>query len=397
MSEYEKRSCFGIEALDETFFEKVLAAIYDCAVDPSGWEDALNLIRDQLDLSYLLLHFFRFPPGYPDVQPEGFVVGTQWDSIWLARLEPLLPSVPHFDRMRNTGIDEPATQLQFMSEQEFQATDFYSAWVKPQGLRDNCLTNIVARDNMLAMLSGASGQERDVISHKDVELMAKLSPHIRRALLISDLLDESRTQAMFQSRILDGLSVSVFLVGQSGQISYANAAGEALLSRATLVSGYKGRLSAVARVGARALSESILRACTGTDTAIGLWGNGIPLCGQEGEAGVAYVLPLGRSDKRHMLGNGMAAVAITTRDDTRLPEIEVLTALSGLTAAEARMALAISQGRSLEAVADDNAIALGTVRKHLKSAYEKTGARSQHALGAYINSLQVPISDKTTS
>lgn len=288
--------------MSEAFFEKAFAAIYDCAVDPSGWEDALSLIRDQLDLSYLLLHFFRFPPGYPDVPPERFVVGTQWDSLWLAQLEPLLPSVPHFDRMRNAGIDEPATQLQFMSEQEFQATEFYSTWVEPQGLRDNCLTNIVARDNMLAMLSGASGQARDVISRHDVALIAKLSPYIRRALLISDLLDESRSQAMFQARILDGLTVSVFLVGQSGQISYANAAGEALLTRATLVTGYKRRLSAVARVGAHALSESILRACTGTDTAIGLWGNGIPLGGQEGDTGVAYVLPLGRSDKRHMLG-----------------------------------------------------------------------------------------------
>lgn len=380
--------------MNEAFFEKALAKIYDCAVDPSGWEDALSLIRDQLDLSYLLLHFFRFPPAYPEVQQEGFVVGTQWDGDWLAQLEPLLPSVPHFDRMRSAGIDEPVTQLQLIPEDAFQATEFYKVWVHPQGLRDNCLTNIVARDNLLAMLSGASGRDRDVISAQDVAVMAKLSPHIRRALLISDLLDESRTQAMFQAQILDGLTVSVFLVGRSGQISYANAAAEALLSRGTLVTGHNRKLGATTRVGARALNEAISRACTGTDTAIGLWGNGIPLGEHGGDTGVAYVLPLGHSDKRHMLGNGMAAVAITTKDDLYLPEIEVLTALSGLTATEARVALAISRGRSLDAVAEDNAIAVGTVRKHLKNAYGKTGARSQHALGAYIHSLQAPIQNK---
>lgn len=380
--------------MDESFFETALANIYDCAVDPSGWRDTLSLIRDELGLSYLLLHFFRFPPAYPEVQPEGFVIGTPWDADWLAQLEPLLPRVPHFDRMRNAGIDEPATQLQFMSEDAFQATDFYRIWVKPQGLRDNCLTNIVTRDNMLAMMSGASGEGRDVISRDDVALMAKLSPHIRRALLISDLLDETHAQAMLQAQILDGLTVSVFMVGQTGRITYANAAGEALLSRGTVVTGHNRKLTAKARIGARALSEAISRACTGTDTEIGLWGNGIPVGEPEADSGVAYVLPLGRSDKRHMLGNGMAAVAITTKDTVRLPEIEVLTAISGLTAAEARVALAISQGRSLEAVAADNAVAVGTVRKHLKNAFGKTGARSQHALGAYINSLQVPIAHK---
>lgn len=377
--------------MDEDFYDKIISAIYDCAVDPSGWEDALTLIRDQLALSYLLLHFFRFPPGYPAVPQEDFVVGTEWDRDWIARLEPLLPSIPHFDRMRRAAIDTPATQLQFMSEEAFQQSDFYHAWVAPQGLRDNCLTNVVARDNMVAMMSAASGMKRDVISERDTALLARLSPHIRRALLVSDLLDETRHQNMMQARLLDGLSVALFLVGPTQLVSYANTAGEALLSEGRLVSARHGKLAARTGVGGPALAASIERACTGRDADIGVWGNGIPLIGSEDDHGIAYVLPLGRSDKRHMLGNGMAAVAITTRGDASPPETEVLMALTGLTAAEARVAIAVASGKSLDMVAAENSVTTSTLRRQLKSAYDKTGARSQPALGAYVNTLRVQL------
>lgn len=381
--------------MNDAFFEQVLSAIYDCAVDPSGWDAALGLIRDELDLSYLLLHFLKFPPGYPDEPPEDFSVGTPWDQDWLRKLEPLLPSIPHFDRMRSARIDEPVTQLQFIDEAAFQATDFYRAWVAPQGLRDNCLTNIVRRDDMIAMLSGASGRDREAISAADTAVLARFSPHIRRALLISDLLDETRTRALLQARLLDGLSVALFLVGQSGQISFANTAGEALLSRNTLVSGVGNKLCATTSSDANALRQSIQRACTGDDASIGLWGNGIPLFGTDGSKAVAYVLPLGRSDKRHTLGNGMAAIAITTGQHMRLPEIEVLMALTGLTAAEARVALAIAQGHALQDIAAEQSVTVETLRKHLKSAYQKTGSRSQHALGAYMNTLRRPFAEPT--
>lgn len=377
--------------MDEDFYDQVLAAIYDCAVDPVGWEATLRMIRDRLDLSYLLLHFFRFPPGWPTVPQEDFVVGTPWDREWIDRLEPLLPSVPHFDRMRRAAIDEPATQLQFISEADFRKTEFYRIWVEPQRLRDNCLTNVVTRDNLVAMLSAASGMDREVISERDTTLLARLSPHIRRALLISDLLDETRSKEMMQSRLLDGLAVALFLVGRTGQISYANATGEAMLSEGRLVTAQAGRLGTPSRIGAAALATSIQRACTGRDADIGVWGNGIPLIGPEDEPGVAYVLPLGRSDKRHALGNGMAAVAITKRGDACPPETEVLMALSGLTAAEARVALAVASGRSLESVAADSGVTTATLRRHLKNAYSKTGARSQPALGAFVNSLKVPL------
>ncbi|MCC5975758.1 MAG: hypothetical protein JJT81_17155, partial [Rubellimicrobium sp.] len=381
--------------MDEDFHDQVLSAIYDCAVDPAGWGAALTMIRDRLDLSYLLLHFFRFPPGYPDVPQEGMVVGTEWDRDWLNRLEPLLPSVPHFDRMRRTPIDRPATQLQFLPEEEFRQTEFYRVWVAPQRLRYNCLVNVVARENMVAMLSGASGEERGVISERDTALLAKLSPHVRRALMISDLLDETRSQQMMQARLLDGLRVALFLVGERGHISYANTAGEEMLSAGELATGKGGRLGSPARVGGPALAASITRACTGSDADIGVWGNGIPLMVDGGDPGVAYVLPLGRSDKRHALGNGMAAVAITTRDDACPPETEVLMALTGLTAAEVRVALAVAAGRSLDSVAADNDVTTETVRRHLKNAYDKTGARSQPALGAYVNALRVPLTLRT--
>ena len=73
----------------------------------------------------------------------------------------------------------------------------------------------------------------------------------------------------------------------------------------------------------------------------------------------------------------------------------MLTALSGLTTAEARVALAVADGGALDAIASELGVYLHTVRKHLSNAYDKTGMRSQAALGALVNRLRMPLRPST--
>lgn len=69
----------------------------------------------------------------------------------------------------------------------------------------------------------------------------------------------------------------------------------------------------------------------------------------------------------------------------------MLAALSGLTSAESRVALAVAGGQATDAIGGEFGVSLHTVRKHLANIYDKTGLRSHVALGAFVNRLTLPL------
>ena len=330
--------------MDNASLSRLIARIYDCAVDPSEWQPTLVAIRDELDCAFASVHFMDFAPTYPATPPETIVFHSGWDEDWLTALQPLVGLIPEFDQMRNAAIDVPITQLQLVDEATFRTSEFCRRWVAPQGLRDTMNTKIIGRQTMTAMFSAPTFQHRELFGEADFTLMRLLTPHIRRALLINDLLDKRRLRLQIYRQLLDRLSVAVILVETNARVVYCNEVAEALLDAGTALTTSGGRLVARSDAHRQGFLAAIERACMSDETSLGSWGSGIPLPAAPPPtatptdapteaAAVAYVLPLGRSERRRALGPGLAAVFVTTLDSARLPSIEVLAALSGLTSA----------------------------------------------------------------
>ena len=86
----------------------------------------------------------------------------------------------------------------------------------------------------------------------------------------------------------------------------------------------------------------------------------------------------------------MAAMFVTTDANARPPSIEVVSAMLGLTTAEANVALTIADGDSPQETAARLEVSVHTVRKQLANAFDKTGIRSQAGLSAAINRMAPP-------
>ena len=71
--------------------------------------------------------------------------------------------------------------------------------------------------------------------------------------------------------------------------------------------------------------------------------------------------------------------------------MEVLSALTGLTSAEAEIALGVAEGESVETIAKRRGSSINTVRKHLSNAFYKTATAGQNELGALVNRLRVSL------
>jgi DNA-binding CsgD family transcriptional regulator len=72
-------------------------------------------------------------------------------------------------------------------------------------------------------------------------------------------------------------------------------------------------------------------------------------------------------------------------DARRGVPVDLLRRVYGLTAAEARVAQRLAQGRSIESIAADLGVCVHTARNHLKQIFDKTGTHRQAELVALLH------------
>lgn len=100
------------------------------------------------------------------------------------------------------------------------------------------------------------------------------------------------------------------------------------------------------------------------------------MSGDDAQAAIAHVLPLGTSRMRQSLRAGLAAVLISTEGAARLPAIEVLIAKSEMTVSKA------GEAQDITPVA---------LWKLLSRAFGKTVVASKAILSAFANRLRMPL------
>jgi DNA-binding CsgD family transcriptional regulator len=374
-------------------YDKTIGSIYDCAANPELWPDALSSIRDAVGGAYALVGFVDRSELVYGKPPFTVRRNSTWDESWLLKLEAILNTLPYGGGMYDTGVDVAWTQLTRMDETEFHTSEFYKFWVQPQGLRDTINTPYLHRANMTGMLSVPSYNTREPYGESDTRLIEKLTPHVRRAMMINDLTDKGKLAMTLYRQVLDALSVAVFVVGLGRRLVFTNASGDAMLSNGNALNLSQGTLQAKRIAGhPSALDDAIDGALKG-DVAIGISGIGVPLIGNNGERLAAYVLPIAGKDVRGAMGLGHCAVFVASRREQQPMAMEILRTMFDLTVMETRVALLLAQGQGPQAIADGLKLSVNTVRSHLKHAYAKTETADQTSLSALIHSVLPPISE----
>ena len=380
-----------VKPLSNAELSRMIGDIYDCAVEPSRWFQTLDSIRDRLELAFVQLNFTSQDRSGAGLPPDMITFQTDWNREWIDKLPSLLAIMPGVDAWFEAEIDTPISQMQLLPESEFRATKFFEAWVKPQGLRDTCNTPLVKRKDLTGMLVATSYEARDLFDDADREIFGLLSPHVRRALMISGMRAENRFRANLSRNLLDTLATGIMILTRGGKLVFANASAEELLSSGRNIAVKAGRVQAAHAPFAKGFDEAVERACAENDTDIGLYGNGIPLPSRDGAPAVCYILPLGKSERRRALGPGLAALFISTDRASLPPTLEALSALTGLTSQESRVALMIAGGVSPKDGAAQLGISLNTMRSHITHIFQKTGTNDQQAVARLVGDLSLPV------
>ena len=207
--------------------------------------------------------------------------------------------------------------------------------------------------------------------------------HLQRALQIRGRLAGLAIAARAALDALQRSGTATLVLTRDGRILYANHMAESVFRERIGISGIGGRLTTDRRAT--------------TDRLLALIRNAVDIAAGSGTSPVA-ALAIEREDRlpltvlvapfrpaRDGFGAGVpAAIAFIRDPESTVPTTLALRGLFGLTPAEAGIASALAEGKSVNDISAQQGITLNTTRVHLKSIFAKTGTARQAQLVALI-------------
>lgn len=370
----------------ETRLSHLIGAIYDSALDPARWESALAAMRDLLDCANAVLYIAEIPGNRYRLER---MVGIE--PHWAERLDRHGPDIAELHSgiadFLTRPLDEPFVCSRDVAEGRWRSNRYYRNWARPQGIIDVIDTILVRGPTRVASCALGRHDGFGLIGEREIRLARLIAPHLRRAVIISDLIDIKRLEASTLRDTLDVLSVGIVLVTEDARIVHANRAAGRMFDDAVPISSVDGRLHAADAPVTAKLWQAIGVAAR-EEARLGAAGLGLSLGQSDRTCTTAHVLPLANGNTRpHLLANAEAAVFIAS--DTALPVsgLEAVADVFGLTPTEARVLECLVQGGTIADSARALGIATTTTKTHLSRILSKTRSRRRPDLLALVHKL----------
>jgi DNA-binding CsgD family transcriptional regulator/PAS domain-containing protein len=359
-------------------FSKVVEAIYDCSLDPTHWQNTVEMIGDLFTSQRCALGVINYADG--GRSEVAYNCGYDDETMrrhneTYSRISPLFPSIQFLP------VGAVATQSMLVDDEEFFSSRYYQEWVKPQKLHDALMVKVLQTGQRTGLLAANRAESHPRYGEVELRLLTLLSPHICRSITISDALNLKTVKSEALETTLDALSSGVYLADRYGRVVYMNRAAERQVRIADAVRVDNNQLAPIDATARVALAKSIAETANDEgETPSG--GSTLALPGREDAGLVATVLPLTRGERRNVCGAFSASVAIFVQDPVVVPPFpgEAFAKLHGLTGGELRVLLTMAPGLSVKEAADVLGVSEATAKTHLQHIYEKTGTSKQTEL-----------------
>jgi DNA-binding CsgD family transcriptional regulator len=346
----------------------LIGDIYDAALEPDGWPHLPQILANVTDgdsANVAIVH----ESGVVDAVSYGVPAEAlaRYRGHYY-RVNPMIPAAIARDLVRHT-----VRMSDIMPDLEFQQTEFYFDFARVfdtvRGLAGG-LAQIAPGYVAEIGIHRRNGASDFTSCH--IDRLEALRPHVFRALQLRLRLGLIPS-AQLGFTVLDALAIACIVCDAGGRILFANAAAEALATPGgAIVLGANGR-----GLGAAGSDEARRLAALIAETAGGGSGGAMVLTAPDGTRLFALVTPLPTR-----IGGTPGDILITLRTSAAGPATDetALRQLFGFTPAEARLALALSAGRSLGDIVAERGISDNTIRTQIASVLRKAGVANQREL-----------------
>lgn len=387
MSTQQARRENTLAGVDAEWLSGVIASIYDCVLEPAGWERAIGAIADHFSFANAVLGILPLRSFAHELR-----VHYRFDDEWLAvadatYIEDTVSLWGGQARIQAYPLDEPVIASDVTPIREWSRFRYWREILEPRQMIDAAVTPLAREPDLIGYFGLNRHADAGPIRREELDGLRLIMPHMRRAVTISKLFDLKAVEAKTFGAVLDGMACAVLLVDQNLRIVHANSAAEALLAAGDLVHSLQGRLKVSSEIAANAL-ETAVQVAAADEAVLGQRGIGIPAKAKDGSPAVLHVLPLERREVRSgLMQRAVAAVFVVDGSGTTYSSDDAVAALYDFTPAESRIFASLCRGKSLDEAATALGIAKSTARTHLLRVFAKTGCKRQAELVALGASL----------
>jgi DNA-binding CsgD family transcriptional regulator len=353
--------------------------IYQAATAPTQWAAALTSLSDLVRADHALM--IARGGGAP------FLVSTRVDERDMTRA---ITAQDHVDHGPFAPGVMPSGRVlvraAMMPDDEYERTDHYNEVVRPlKGFHGLAAHQQKAESGfMLVMCRPRPAGDFDAA---DAEHLQSVISHLDNALALQARLHIAEQRYTGLAGAVDRLAGGVILTDAAARPVLVNARAARIIDAfdGLLLTGLQ--LTAATPADTRRLQQAIgmvaAENMASRQLHIDRRGGRLPL--------ILNLFPVSRL-AGGLPGVGTASVAIFITEPEAPAPIDqgAIADIFRLTRRESETALLLADGLDIETIAARLELGVGTVRSHLKSVYEKTGARGQAALVALLRGFAGP-------
>jgi DNA-binding CsgD family transcriptional regulator len=363
----------------------LIGTIYDTALDRTLWPDVLRKSAEFVGGSASSLY------SKNAASKTGNSV-LHWNSKSDA------PVSNYFDEYVKTGpittfdVGQVYSVEDCIPYAEVVQTRVYREWARSHGVVDHLAAILDRSATSLSLFVIFRSEEQGRVDDEMRRRMRLIIPHVRRSVLIGNVLDLNTTEKTAFADTLSGLAAGVFLVDENARISFANPSGQIMLDDGKILRQKDGVLTTT-DPRTKATLPDVIAAARDGDAAVGVNGISVPLSWPPAEPWLAHILPLtsGMRQQAGMIYSAVAAVFVH-RASLEIPSsMETMSKLYKLTPSELRVLAAVSEVGGVPAVAEVVDISQATVKTHLQGLFAKTGTSRQADLVKLVATHASPL------
>jgi len=369
--------------MDEKSFSGILDAIYDAATSLERWPVALERLGRGLSCSYvgLIDRNLRTMEGRASAVGIDLPGQRQYFEVWskhdLLRL---------WTRSFRPGAVE--TDREIVPRSIMLRSDYYNCFMKSYDMHTTLRITLAAGRGFRKIISMSRPASLEEYGSADFEQCRRLMPHLQRAALVAQKVENSRLMFNAFSDVWEQSTKGVLLLDRSGKVLFANRALRAMARPDKGLRLRRDRIEAVDNDDNAALQRLIAGAIGQIDRLDTARGGVLQLASASDGPGLSLAVSALSSESSWADMVPAAFILVTDPGDQPLPPNEMVRELFGLTPAEMRVAMRLTSGDSPEGAARALDVSITTVRWHLASLYRKTGTSRQAELVRRL--MQVP-------
>lgn len=369
-------------------FVDLIGGIYDAVIEPRLWPEVCEALRLRLAFHNAEIATMNVRTGEAVVSA---VIGIPAQYLAVRtpeRVREVMEMWGGERRLAQYPLEEPVLFSTVSDRAQWERSEYIRLFATPQELVDSVAIPLARDARTIGSISFGIHASRRPVSPRDLSWLRLVSPHLRRAVQISGILDDATAAAETFSAVLDATSSGVVIVDSDGRILHANAAAQPMLAAGDPIRDAGGRLQLREELVPGQLMGAIRGATD--EAALGRRGLGIPTRRLDGSALTATVMPLERRTSRSGVSAGAAAaVLIATSAPLELPA-GALSVLYDLTPAEVRVFELVVEGNTNVAVARALGVSPSTIKTHVSRVLDKLGVRTRVELSKIAHSVKLP-------